>query len=84
MQSKTCKLSYMNQKHEIGQLFPREENLQCVRVRQVGQEHSFKDSLDEIILIMESMFTQCSANEFIKWKELHSAPWFLPGPQRAP
>lgn len=56
----------MNQKHEIGQLFPREENLQCVRVRQVGQEHSFKDSLDEIILIMESMFTQCSANEFIK------------------
>ena len=56
----------MNQKHEIGQLFPREENLQCARVRQVGQEHSFKDSLDDIVVIMESVFTQCSANEFIK------------------
>lgn len=65
MQSKTCKLSYMNQKHEIG-LFPQEENLQYVRVRQIGQEHSFKDLSMKFFLIMESMFIQHSANEFIK------------------
>ena len=77
MQSKTCKLSYMNQKHEIG-LFPQEENLQYVRVRQIGQEHSFKDLSMKFFLIIESMFIQYSANEFIKWKELHSTQGFLP------
>ena len=66
MQSKPCKLSYMNQKHEIGQLFPQEENLQYVSQTNRTKTRFQRLLSMQFFLNMESMFTQYSANEFIK------------------